>query len=132
MKVDKHSTGGVGDKVSLILTPLATACGLKVPMMSGRGLGHSGGTLDKLESINGFDVRLSKDRFMQILSTVGCAMIGQSEAMVPADKKLYALRDVTATVECIPLITASILSQRTGRRYPRASCWTSKSAAGLS
>lgn len=111
-KVDKHSTGGVGDKVSLILAPLAAACGIKVPMMSGRGLGHSGGTLDKLESITRFDVHLSQERFTSILSKIGCAMIGQSQKIAPADRKLYALRDVTATVECIPLIVASILSKK--------------------
>ncbi len=111
-KADKHSTGGVGDKVSLILAPLAAACGIKVPMISGRGLGHTGGTIDKLESIPGFRTKLSIAEYKRILKKTGLVMSAQSESLVPADRKLYALRDVTATVESIPLITSSIMSKK--------------------
>lgn len=111
-KIDKHSTGGVGDKVSFIVSPLVAACGVKVPMLSGRGLGHTGGTLDKLESIPGFRVSLAPAEFKQVLADVGMVICGQTENIVPADKKLYELRDATATIGSIPLVTSSIMSKK--------------------
>jgi pyrimidine-nucleoside phosphorylase len=112
VKVDKHSTGGVGDKTSFIVAPLAAAAGVAVPMMSGRALGHTGGTLDKLESIPGFRTNLSAEEFQKQLSELGLCFIGQTERLAPADRKLYGLRDVTATVESIPLISSSIMSKK--------------------
>lgn len=111
-KVDKHSTGGVGDKLSLIAAPIAAAVGVRIPMISGRGLGHTGGTLDKLESIPGFHTDFPPERVVELVSDVGMAIVGQSPKMAPADRKMYALRDVTATVECVPLIVGSILSKK--------------------
>ncbi|XP_053199978.1 thymidine phosphorylase isoform X1 [Scomber japonicus] len=110
--VDKHSTGGVGDKVSLVLAPALAACGCKVPMISGRGLAHTGGTLDKLESIPGFNISQSTEQVQKILSSVGCCIVGQTEKLVPADRVLYALRDATSTVDSLPLITGSIISKK--------------------
>ncbi|CAG5926653.1 unnamed protein product [Menidia menidia] len=110
--VDKHSTGGVGDKVSLVLAPALAACGCKVPMISGRGLAHTGGTLDKLESIPGFSILQPAAQILEVLGSVGCVIVGQTETLVPADRVLYALRDATSTVDSPPLIAGSIISKK--------------------
>ncbi|MEC9281696.1 MAG: thymidine phosphorylase [Bdellovibrionota bacterium] len=112
LKVDKHSTGGVGDKATMILAPIVAACGVRVPMIAGRGLGHTGGTLDKLDSIKGFNTRISKTEFQNNVENIGYSIMGQTEEICPADKRIYSLRDVTATVESIPLICASIMSKK--------------------